>query len=67
MMVTWTAGWVYAPCRRAGIGADGLSYPHHGQWGRSIALSFSGGALRARASLMRLDEDGQDGIPPECL
>ena len=57
MQITWTAGWVYAPCRRAGIAPDGFSYPHHGQWGRSIPLSLSGGVLRAWAALTRSGED----------
>ena len=49
--ITPTAGWVYAPCRRASIGADGLRHPHNGQWGRTIPLSLCGGVLRAWAML----------------
>lgn len=55
--ITPTAGWIYAPCRRAGIGADGMRYPHHGQWGRTIPLSLCGGVLRAWAMLEAQGED----------
>ena len=51
MTITSTAGWVYAPCRRAGTYAGGQSYPHHGQWGRTIPLSMCGSVLRAWAPL----------------
>ena len=43
---TPTAGWNYAPCRRAGIGADGLAYPYHGQWGGRYGI-LSWGEIRA--------------------
>ena len=51
--ITPTAGWIYAPCRRAGVGDDGLPFPHHGQWCRTIPLSLCGGVLRAWAMLER--------------
>ena len=50
---TWTAGWVYAPCRRQGLDKGGLSFPHHGQWGRTVPLSMCGGVLRAWAMLAK--------------
>ena len=55
MDITPTAGWIYAPCRLAGADQDGLAYPHHGQWGRTIPLSLCGGVLRAWAMLDQLD------------
>lgn len=58
MTITQTAGWVYAPCRRAGLDAEGLPYPHRGQWCRTIPLSMCGGILRAKAMLVRLDKAG---------
>ena len=51
MTITPTAGWVYAPCRRAGTYAGGQAYSHHGQWGRTIPLSVCGGVLRVWATL----------------
>jgi hypothetical protein len=46
MAITPAAKWVYAPCRRAGRGADGMLHPHHGQWGRTLPLSMCGAAMR---------------------
>ena len=54
MDITPTAGWIYAPCRRAGRGSDGLAYPHHGQWCQTIPLSMCAGVLRALAMLEHL-------------
>jgi hypothetical protein len=31
-------GTVYAACRRDGIDAGGLPYPHHGSWGATLPL-----------------------------
>ena len=56
LAITPTAGWIYAPCRRAGVGDGGLPFPHHGQWCRTIPLSLCAGALRAWAMLDRLGE-----------
>ena len=50
---TDSAGWVYAPCRRAGLDAGELPYPHHGQWGRALPLSMCGAAMRAWAMLAK--------------
>ena len=46
MPTTYSAGWVYAPCRRSGLDGE-WPYPHHGQWGRSLPLSMCGAAMRA--------------------
>ena len=51
MDATYLAGLVYAPCRRAGLDADGMPHPRHGQWARTLPLSMCGGALRAWAML----------------
>lgn len=56
LQITYTAGWMYAPCRHAGISEDGLAHPHHGQRGPTIPLSFCGGILRTWATLDRLGE-----------
>lgn len=56
MDVTPTDGGIYAPCRRTGLGADGLAYPHHGQWGRTQMLSMCGGALRVWAMLAQMEK-----------
>ena len=47
LAITPTAGWIYAPYCRAGIGDDGLPFPHHGQWSQTIPLSLCGGVQRA--------------------
>ena len=54
--ITPSAGWIYAPCRRAGIDAKGLPYPHHGQWAQTIPLSLCAGVLRTWAMLVRQEE-----------
>jgi hypothetical protein len=51
MDITTTAGWAYAPCRRAGFNEEGLAYPHYGQWCQTIPLSMCAGVLRAWAML----------------
>ncbi len=53
MPATPAAGGVYAPCRRAGLDTGRLSYPHHGQWGRTLPLSLCGSAMRAWAMLAK--------------
>ena len=53
MQITFTANWMYTPCRRAGIGADGLAYPHLGQWCQTIPLSLCAGVLRDAGALSR--------------
>ena len=55
LAITPTAGWIYAPCRRAGVGDDGLPFPHHGQWCQTILLSLCAGVLRAWAMLEQLE------------
>jgi len=40
---------VYVMIRRSGLLADGLRHPHHGAWGRTVALATAGAALRAWA------------------
>jgi hypothetical protein len=52
MAVTYSAGWVYAPCRRSGLD-NGMSHPHHGQWGRTLPLSMCGAAMRAWGKLAK--------------
>jgi hypothetical protein len=53
MDITPTAGWIYAPCRRSGVGPDGMLHPHHGQWGRTLPLAMCGAVLRAWAMLAK--------------
>ena len=43
---TYSAGALYAACRRKGLGADGMNHPHVGQWGRTLALTMAGAAVR---------------------
>jgi hypothetical protein len=53
MPTTYSAGWVYAPCRRSGLVADGVPFPHHGQFGRTLSLSMCGAAMRAWAKVAK--------------
>lgn len=53
MFVMHSARSVYAPCRCAGADAEGLAYPHHGQWASTTSLALCGAALRAWAMLAR--------------
>jgi hypothetical protein len=48
----YSAGAVYAACRRSGTD-DGLPHPHHGQWGRTALLAACGAAMRAYAKLQQ--------------
>jgi hypothetical protein len=50
---TYSAGMVYAACRRSGRDDDGLRYPYQGQWGSTLALAMCGAALRAHVSLAK--------------
>lgn len=54
LAITPTAGWTYAPWRRAGVDAEGLPHPHHGQWAQTIPLSLCAGVMQAWAMLERL-------------
>ena len=53
MPTTYSAGWVYAPCRRSGLVADGVPFPHHDQFGRTLPLAMSGAAMRAWAKVAK--------------
>ena len=53
MPTTYFAGWVYAPCRRAGLEADGMLYPHQWQWRRTLPLSMCGSVIRAWVKLAK--------------
>ena len=46
----FSAGAVYAACRRSGLDG-GFPHPHHGQWGRTTPLAMCGAAMRAYAKL----------------
>ncbi|SDB74622.1 hypothetical protein [Belnapia rosea] len=50
---TYMARSVYAMCRRTGRAADGLPHRHIDQWGRTLALSMCGAAMRAWAMLAK--------------
>ena len=45
-------GAVYASCRRAGLDARGLPFPHHGGWGATLPLALCNACVRAQASLL---------------
>ena len=49
---TYAGGRTYASCRRIGR-VGGGSYPHHGQWGRTLPLALCGAVILAHAALMK--------------
>lgn len=49
---THLSGMVYVSCRRIGTD-DKFAYPHHGAWGKTLALAMCGTAMRARARLVK--------------
>lgn len=49
----YSAGAVYAACRRVGLDADGHRWPHIGQWGQTQPLAMCGAAVRTHAKLMK--------------
>jgi hypothetical protein len=49
----YSAGAVYAACRRSGMDGD-LQHPHHGQWGTTLPLAMCGAVVRVHAALVRM-------------
>jgi hypothetical protein len=52
LAITYAAGCIYAPCRRAGLDGE-LPHPHYGQWGQTLPLSLCGAAMRTWAMLAK--------------
>ena len=48
----FNVGAVYGSRRRAGVGSDGLPFPHHGGWGATLPLALCHAAVRAQAALL---------------
>ena len=48
----YSAGAIYAACRRAGVDGD-LLHPHAGQWGRTLALAMCGAVMRGHVIARR--------------
>lgn len=42
----YSAGSIYAACRRTEMDDTGLNRPHAGQWGCTLALAMCGAAIR---------------------
>jgi hypothetical protein len=61
---TYSAGFVYASCRRMGL--DGvLPHPHHGKRGQTLLLAMCGAVMQAYAAWCKAEpgsaEGGSDG------